>query len=206
MKKKQCACCGQATLELEDFDICDVCGWHDDPVQNDDPDYRGGANFASLNEAKKAIAEGKTVHDANAEARRQYKRQQKKRAKSPVLYDCPCCGNRTLHWHGDVCDTCYWEDDPAQNADPDNDTGKNDVSLNAARTAWAKGIDVADLSLDTYDKETVRLFRSNIAPEKMGTTQEALDALSDNEFMAFVNDAYIAILKSGKLGVQEAGK
>jgi hypothetical protein len=37
---------------VEFFDICDTCGWQNDPVQNDDPNYRGGSNIESLNEAK----------------------------------------------------------------------------------------------------------------------------------------------------------
>ena len=32
------------------YEICAICGWEDDPVQFDDPDYRGGANGPSLNE------------------------------------------------------------------------------------------------------------------------------------------------------------
>lgn len=54
-----CACCGQKTLECEDFyEICPVCGWEDDPLQRDEPDYQGGANQMSLNEAKEAYKNG----------------------------------------------------------------------------------------------------------------------------------------------------
>lgn len=35
-------------------DVCEVCDWEDDPVQFYDPDYRGGANAMSLNEAREA--------------------------------------------------------------------------------------------------------------------------------------------------------
>ncbi|RYH33154.1 MAG: hypothetical protein EON54_20535 [Alcaligenaceae bacterium] len=49
-----CPCCGQLTLdEVGGFEICDVCGWEDDPVQSSAPDYAGGANKESLNEARK---------------------------------------------------------------------------------------------------------------------------------------------------------
>jgi hypothetical protein len=62
MEFKECACCGQKTLELKSrYDICTVCGWEDDPIQNDDPDYMGGANYVSLNIAKKTFAEGKSL-------------------------------------------------------------------------------------------------------------------------------------------------
>jgi hypothetical protein len=33
--------------------ICEVCWWEDDPVQFEDPEYRGGANGPSLNEARR---------------------------------------------------------------------------------------------------------------------------------------------------------
>ncbi len=34
------------------FEICSVCYWEDDNIQADDPDYKGGANSISLNEAR----------------------------------------------------------------------------------------------------------------------------------------------------------
>ncbi|MGU5723007.1 CPCC family cysteine-rich protein [Aeromonas hydrophila] len=37
------------------FDICELCGWEDDLVQNSDPDYEGGANVSSLREAQHAF-------------------------------------------------------------------------------------------------------------------------------------------------------
>ncbi len=46
-----CICCGQQ--EVVFYEICDICSWQDDPVQNDDPDFAGGANELSLNEYKK---------------------------------------------------------------------------------------------------------------------------------------------------------
>lgn len=53
-----CPCCGARTLadaERGSFDICPVCDWEDDSVQHDDPDYRGGADARSLNEARAAF-------------------------------------------------------------------------------------------------------------------------------------------------------
>lgn len=32
--------------------LCQVCYWEDDKIQNNNPDYDGGANEISLNEAK----------------------------------------------------------------------------------------------------------------------------------------------------------
>ena len=42
------------TIEtIGDYEICEVCGWEDDPVQRKDKDFAGGANELSLNEARK---------------------------------------------------------------------------------------------------------------------------------------------------------
>lgn len=50
----RCPCCGFYTLPGSgNFDICPVCFWEDDPVQEDDPDFAGGANETSLNESRK---------------------------------------------------------------------------------------------------------------------------------------------------------
>lgn len=48
-----CPCCGFLTLDEQPpgtYEICGICGWEDDLVQFEDPDYRGGANDPSLNE------------------------------------------------------------------------------------------------------------------------------------------------------------
>jgi hypothetical protein len=61
MNRYACPCCHYRTiLDLGNdppgtYYICAVCGWEDDPVQHDDPDYRGGANTESLNECRAAF-------------------------------------------------------------------------------------------------------------------------------------------------------
>lgn len=45
-----CAVCGNSVTE-EDCGHCFTCGWDGDTVQENDPDYRGGANKITLNEA-----------------------------------------------------------------------------------------------------------------------------------------------------------
>lgn len=35
------------------YEICPVCFWEDDPVQNEDPEYQGGANSVSLTTARR---------------------------------------------------------------------------------------------------------------------------------------------------------
>ena len=49
-----CPVCGKHLFSgFNSFQMCPVCGWEDDAVQNDDPDYRGGANWYSVNEYRK---------------------------------------------------------------------------------------------------------------------------------------------------------
>ncbi|MBQ1629564.1 MAG: hypothetical protein II098_10495 [Treponema sp.] len=74
----KCPCCGQKTLDSEHmFDICSVCGWEDDNVQFSNPDFRGGANFFSLNEYRNAYLEGKDVKKLQKEAASEYAKQVK---------------------------------------------------------------------------------------------------------------------------------
>ena len=52
-QKIKCPVCGKYEFnDLNDFDICPVCGWENDVIQLEDPDYDGGANHISLNEAR----------------------------------------------------------------------------------------------------------------------------------------------------------
>ena len=51
MKIGTCPCCGYQSLGghlVEDYSICPICFWENDPVQNENPDYEGGANNVSL--------------------------------------------------------------------------------------------------------------------------------------------------------------
>jgi len=47
-----CPVCGKYVFK-EKYDICPICGWEHDLVQEADPDFAGGANKLSLNEMKK---------------------------------------------------------------------------------------------------------------------------------------------------------
>ncbi len=54
-KRFKCLCCGYFTLDREannTFQLCPVCYWEDDGVQLAQPDYTGGANAVSLNQAR----------------------------------------------------------------------------------------------------------------------------------------------------------
>ena len=47
----KCKLCGQYDIEFP-HDICRVCFWEDDSIQNEDKDYEGGANYISYNQYK----------------------------------------------------------------------------------------------------------------------------------------------------------
>ena len=60
-KKFPCPCCGALTISKPGrHEICH-CNWQDDPPTRDDPDYKGGANVMSLNEAREAFKKGLPV-------------------------------------------------------------------------------------------------------------------------------------------------
>lgn len=48
-------------------------------------------------------------------------------------FNCPCCGYRTLREKPggtyNICEVCFWEDDPIQLDDPEYEGGANRVSL-----------------------------------------------------------------------------
>jgi len=51
----RCECCGFLTLTdpaSGSYEICPVCFWDEDPVQNADPTFAGGANAVSLARAR----------------------------------------------------------------------------------------------------------------------------------------------------------
>lgn len=53
MSKHKCPVCGKYEFSMKDsLEICPECKWQDDMVQEEDPEYSGGANDESLNQAK----------------------------------------------------------------------------------------------------------------------------------------------------------
>lgn len=54
----KCPVCGKYEFEDDScYDICPFCGWEDDGVQLNNPDYEGGANELSLNRYRKEYRE-----------------------------------------------------------------------------------------------------------------------------------------------------
>lgn len=54
----KCPVCGEEVNG--EYDICNKCGWENDPIQTSDPDFDGGTNTISLNRARTAFRNGKT--------------------------------------------------------------------------------------------------------------------------------------------------
>lgn len=59
----KCPCCEELTIYSETGRnyTCKNCNWEDDAIQLDEPDFCGGANKMSLNEARRVYREGKKV-------------------------------------------------------------------------------------------------------------------------------------------------
>ena len=51
---------------------------------------------------------------------------------------CPVCGKRTVGEY-DICENCFWENDPIQLAHPDLGGGANRMSPYEARDAYQGG-------------------------------------------------------------------
>ena len=102
------------------FEICPICYWEDDDYQIENPDYAGGANDLSFNQAREEWT--KKIKAMNDDLK------------------CPVCGQYQFKERGmfEICPVCDWEDDDCQMEDPDLAGGANDLSLNQARAEWAK--------------------------------------------------------------------
>ncbi|MFJ5762889.1 CPCC family cysteine-rich protein [Neobacillus sp. NPDC093182] len=63
-----CPCCGFKTIdEPNSYEICEISGWEDDPVQLEYPALKGGANKGSLYEEQVEILKviPETITDFN---------------------------------------------------------------------------------------------------------------------------------------------
>lgn len=56
-----CPCCGYRTISST-YEICDICGWEHDPVQQQNPDMKG-ANRATLREAQQNFIRSGAAED-----------------------------------------------------------------------------------------------------------------------------------------------
>ncbi len=61
--KYQCPVCGKLAFAWRGcYEVCDTCGWEDDPVQAREPDEDECANHMSLNQARAAYKAGKPIN------------------------------------------------------------------------------------------------------------------------------------------------
>ena len=67
----KCKVCGIGDINFI-HDICLFCGWEDDDIQQDEPDYVVGANIMSYNQHKKFWEENKKEILANLKDNRFY--------------------------------------------------------------------------------------------------------------------------------------
>lgn len=59
-ENRACPVCG-CEIENHPYALCDNCGWECDPFLEKRPDYAGGPNKMSLNQAREAYKKGEPV-------------------------------------------------------------------------------------------------------------------------------------------------
>ena len=67
-KFRRCPVCKHYMANLP-CEICSICWWEEDKLQETFPDYSGGANEVSLNQARAGYRKGKTVLELTKEIR-----------------------------------------------------------------------------------------------------------------------------------------
>lgn len=76
--------------------------------------------------------------------------------RAPAKFACPCCGYLTLAEEPpgsfQMCEVCWWEDDPIQFADPVYEGGANAPSLHQAREHF-RSIGVSDPHLKGHERK-----------------------------------------------------
>lgn len=101
MNKFKCPCCGCYTLESRgNYEICEVCFWEDDRVQESDPKLAGGANRVSLNEARENFKKFGACEKSMVLKVRKPTEIEKTGGKSGMLMN-------TMIWNGDLGDGTY---------------------------------------------------------------------------------------------------
>lgn len=191
--KYKCPCCGELTYETMPggtYEICPVCKWEDDPVQFKDPDYAGGANECSLNQAIK-----------NWESEdHPYKTIRVDWAKSDADRDAEKSTPDDIERFDDIL---YGEDEVWQILDvyrPKNSDGSLPVIINVHGGAWVYGNkDIYQYYCMSLAKEgyAVVNFSYRLAPEnKFPTMLEDINAVinwmfvNSNKYGFDMNNVY----------------
>lgn len=147
-----CPVCGHAVEgESGDHGSCARCGWESDGLQEDEPDFRGGANTVCLNDARENYA-----RTGMADPLRHPERLRELIASGqlePVYVGyCSVCSHPLPGYlnMGETCPQCGWADSPFHENNPDTYTGwlNGDITLSRARRnyrrhgRWQAGKDV----------------------------------------------------------------
>ena len=85
-------------------------------------------------------------------------------------FACPCCGYKTFserpNGSYDICEVCFWEDDPIQLDDPDYEDGANKVSLRQGQKNFSE--------FGACEKEMIKNVRQPNNDEKRDDTWSSL--------------------------------
>lgn len=86
-------------------------------------------------------------------------------------FACPCCGYKTFieepNGSYDICQVCFWEDDPIQLDNPDYDGGSNKVSLRKGQNNF--------LEFKACEKEMIKIVRPPNKDEQRDENWKPLD-------------------------------
>jgi hypothetical protein len=86
-------------------------------------------------------------------------------------FTCPCCGYKTfeeeLKGQYDICEICFWEDDPIQVINPDYSGGANKVSLRQAQINF--------MEFGACEKEMLKNARRPNVEDKRGENWKPLE-------------------------------
>jgi hypothetical protein len=86
-------------------------------------------------------------------------------------FACPCCGYKTFidkpEGNYDICEVCFWEDDPIQFANPNYRNGANEVSLKEGQKNFLK--------FGACEKEMITNVRTPNSDEKRDKNWKAYE-------------------------------
>lgn len=151
-----CPCCGYKTI-TDTYDICEICNWENDPVQEKYPDWKIGANGIPLRQAQQNFIKygncdgieekyageplSEFVHDSDwiplsPLTEGETPITPKTTGPFPRIF-CPCCGYKTITKEHGICLICLWQHELEQERDPDaaptGENNNNDVTLRQAQ-------------------------------------------------------------------------
>jgi hypothetical protein len=86
-------------------------------------------------------------------------------------FPCPCCGYKTFRHNPngsyDICEVCFWEDDPIQLKEPDYEGGANPMSLRQGQQNL--------LEFGACDREFLRNVRPPVKDEHRDENWKPID-------------------------------